>query len=276
MPPETKLSIIILTWNSREMLKECLNSVHASLRLKEFEIIVVDNGSRDGTGAMLREHFPEVTVIANSTNRGVAPARNQGLEIAKGNFLLFLDVDTIIPGSAIDTLIEYLGEHPRVGLVGPMLLYPEGELQYSCRRFPTIWTKLLRRVPIHAVESLLAEEQYRDWDHTTPRRVDYVIGACQLIRREAFEETGYLDGAMFYGPEDVDYCLRLARLGWDVVYDPHAVVIHKEQRVTKRRLFSKVTWKHVLALKRYFWKHRYGFSRKRLYARLQRGNEEST
>jgi len=265
-----KLSVIILTWNSKEMLCSCLSSLYSSLKISEYEVIVVDNGSRDGTTTMIAGNFPEIKLIKNAFNRGVAPARNQGLQIAHGKYILLLDVDTTVTVGAIDTLIDYLDKHPTVGLVGPKLFYLDGQLQYSCRKFPTLWTKVLRRIPIKAAERFLADELYKNQNHNSIQEVDYIIGACQLIRRKAIEEVGYLDEAMFYGPEDVDYCLRLQKAGWKVIYNPQAVVIHKEQRITKKRFFSKITWKHILSLMRYFHKHHYYLSKKKLYSQLGR------
>ena len=265
-----KLSVIILTWNSKEMLRLCLNSLYSSLKVSEYEVIVVDNGSQDSTTEMISNNFPEIKLIKNTSNKGVAPARNQGLQIAQGKYLLLLDVDTTVAVGTIDVLIDYLDKHSTIGLVGPKLFYPDGQLQYSCRKFPTVWTKVLRRVPVKAAERFLIDELYKSWDHNSVREVDYVIGACQLIRRKAIEEIGYLDNAMFYGAEDVDCCLRLQKADWKVVYNPHAIVIHKEQRITKKRLFSKITWKHILSLMRYFHKHHYYFSKRKLYSQLRR------
>lgn len=263
-----KLSVIILTWNSKEFLCACLSSLYASLQISDYEIIVVDNGSQDGTAETIRQDFPEINLIKNNSNRGVAPARNQALQVARGEFLLFLDVDTVVGNSAVETLIQFLEDNPAVGLVAPKLVYPNGQLQYSCRKFPTVWTKVLRRIPQKLAERFLSDELYEGWNYDSVREVDYVIGACQLIRRKVFEEVGYLDDRMFYGPEDVDYCLRLRMVGWKVTYNPKATIIHKEQRVTKSRFFSIVTWRHLLALIRYFNKHHYWFSRKKIYIRL--------
>ncbi len=264
-----KLSIIILTWNSKGMLKRCLQSIYNNTGVKDYEIIVIDNGSQDGTPEMLKANFPEVKIIRNNINRGVAPARNQGLKLAQGEYLLILDVDTIVKQRSIDTLIDFMERNKNVGLVGPKLIYPDGELQYSCRKFPTVPSKVFRRMPFHFARSFLRDEEYREWDHNSIREVDYVIGACQLIRRDALEEVGYLDDKMFYGPEDVDYCLRLRKANWGIVYNPNAEVIHDEQRITRRKLFNKITWKHIAALIWYFRKHKYYLSRKRLYAQLK-------
>jgi len=238
------LSIVILTWNSWALLEECLAALPSATAPLATEIIVVDNGSRDGTTAGLARH-PEITTITNVTNRGVAPGRNQGLCRARGEFAALLDVDTVPAPGAFATMVARLRADPAVGLVGPKLVDLDGGLQYSCRRFPTLLDKVCRRLPAGVGRALT---------------VDYVIGACQVIRRAALDHVGLLDEHIFYGPEDVDLCLRLQRAGWKVEYVPDAVVMHLERRVT-RKLLSSLTARHAYGLGYFFWKHRYLFRR---------------
>ena len=134
-----------------------------------------------------------------------------------------------------------------MGLVGPKLVGADGELQYSCRRFPTLVDKLLRRLPARFGRAVADDVELRWWDHAGVREVDYVIGACQLIRRSALDEVGLLDEHIFYGPEDVDLCLRMHRAGWQVEYVPAAVVTHLARRIT-RKLLSTLTVQHVHGL----------------------------
>ena len=155
----------------------------------------------------------------------------------------------------------------KVGLCGPKLTGADGELQLSCRRFPTLIDKLARRLPLMLAQNVNRKVEMADWDHRTIRAVDYVIGACQVIRRRALQEVGLFDECIFYGPEDVDLCLRLQQAGWSVVYNPEAVIVHKERRMT-RSLGSGLVWKHIYGLGYYFWKHGYLLSRKRLYSQL--------
>ena len=257
------LSVVIATWNARGLLENCLCSIYQSTSGVEFEIIVVDNASTDGTLNMLAA-FPEVKVIENQTNRGVAPARNQGIEIAKGRYILLLDADTMVTPGAIEALVEFMDNSHKVGLAGPKLISPEGELQLTCRHFPTVFSKILRRIPLSFAQDLLRRELLADWDHDSVGEVDYVIGACQIIRREALDEVGLLDDKIFYGPEDIDYCIRMWRKGWAVCYNPFAAVVHFEQRVTKGKLFSKLTWLHLRGLIYYFIKYGYLFDTSRL------------
>ena len=253
------LSIVILTWNSRALLEACLAALPAATAPLATEVIVIDNGSLDGTAEMLAGRRDVVTIV-NATNRGVAPARNQGLRAARGEFVALLDVDTEAAPGAFATLVARLRAEPEVGLVGPKLVDPDGRLQYSCRRFPTLVDKLCRRLPARFGRALIDDVELRSWDHAGVRSVDYVIGACQVIRRAALDQVGLLDENIFYGPEDVDLCLRMQRAGWRVEYVPQAVVMHLERRIT-RKLLSVLTARHVYGLGYFFWKHGYLLTR---------------
>lgn len=262
-----KASIVILTWNSTDLLQECLASLPQAATQDLCEVIVVDNGSRGKTPAALRFAFPWMQLVINRRNRGVAPGRNQGMQLTRGEYIILLDDDTVVPPETFDRLLAYMDGHPEVGLCGPKLLDSEGRLQLTCRLFPTLGDKLARQLPFAFARRMRQEAELEDWDHQTIREVDYVIGACQVIRRTALAAVGLLDERIFYGPEDVDLCLRLRQAGWKVVYNPEAVVLHKERRVA-RSFFSALSWRHFWGLSYYFWKHGYLFSRRKLYARL--------
>ncbi len=258
------LSIIILTWNTRDYLKKCLDSICETVKEIRYEVIVVDNASGDDTVQMVEEKYPDVILIRNYKNIGM-PARNQGLKIAKGRFLFLLDVDTIVLPGAVNLLVDYLAKNPDVGLVASKLVYLNGDLAYTCRKFPTVMSKLSRRIPAKWAQSLLEKEELRYWSYNSARETDYVIGACQMVRREAHERVGMFDEKIFYGPDDVDYCLRVWQKGFKVVYNPEATIIHVGRRITRGKLLSKVSCRHLHSMAYYFFKHRYLFSRKRLY-----------
>ena len=264
---QVAVSVIILTWNSEREIEACLASLELGLRAYSSEIIVIDNGSRDRTCAIVRETRPDAQLLCNPDNRGVAPARNQGIRLAQGEYILILDDDTVVQPDALDSLIRYMEIQPKVGLCGPKLTGADGELQLSCRQFPTLIDKLARRLPSAVARKVTRTVEMADWDHRTIRQVDYVIGACQVIRRRALQEVGLFDERIFYGPEDVDICLRLQQAGWSVVYNPEAVIVHEERRMT-RSLRSSLVWKHIWGLAYYFWKHGYLLSRQRLCSRL--------
>ncbi len=268
-----KVSVVILTWNSVSAIESCLTALPAGLTVSH-EVIVVDNGSQDQTLTVLRSRFPHVQLVENQSNRGVAPARNQGIRCARGEYILLLDDDTIVHPAALDQLVQLLDSRPEIGLCGPKLVDAEGRLCLSCRLFPTLLDKLGRRFPSALTRRAVQRAELADWTHDTLRPVDYMIGACQLIRRRALEEVGPLDERIFYGPEDIDLCLRMHQAGWQVVYQPAAVVTHAEQRLARSAL-SHLGWKHLRGLAYYFWKHGYIVSRRALYARLPNAPRES-
>lgn len=253
------LSVIIVCWNEHHHLGPCLAALAPPANVAAMEVVVVDNGSDDGSAAWLRERYPAVRVVANATNRGVAPARNQGLDATTGTYRVLLDADTVVQPGALEALVAGMERYPAAGLSGPKLVDPARRLQYSCRAFPTALSKLARQAPAPVRARVLRREEYRDWDHAQPRWVDYVIGACQCIRGSVLECVGRLDERIFYGPEDVDFCLRLWRAGHRVLYNPAAVVAHHEQRSARRSAARYA--RHFGALWYFFRKHGYLFRR---------------
>lgn len=256
------VSVVILTWNSVGKIEPCLDALGQGTQVPD-EIIVVDNGSTDQTRAVLAKQYPVVRVIANRHNRGVAQARNQGLVAVRGEYLLVLDDDTAVQPDALARLVSVLDTNPAVAVCGPQLLggaHQPGDLNPS---FPTLWNKVRR----WRNSSLKNGNSSGNGTPSGMQNVDYVIGACHLIRRAALDEVGPYDERIFYGPEDIDFCLRLRRAGWQVVSEPAAQVIHTEQRIA-RSVLSALGRKHATGLLYYFWKHRYGLSRKQLYAYL--------
>jgi N-acetylglucosaminyl-diphospho-decaprenol L-rhamnosyltransferase len=239
----------------RDLLLRCLDSLEASIP-PDWEIIVVVNADVDGTAAATRVRFPRVRLIVNARNRGVGRARNQGLAVASGDVVVLLDADTEALPGALEALAATLMAEPDIGVVGPQLVSSSGDPQRTARTFPTILTKVRRRAPT-PLRRLLPSDDLAD--SANPREVGYVIGACQAIRSVALEEVGNLDEGIFYGPEDVDLCLRMWKSGWRVVWDPTVTIMHHEQRATRRRLLSTLTLRHGAGLARYFMKHRYLF-----------------
>jgi len=270
------VSVVILTWNSMRHVGRCLGSLMGSdLCELDSEIIVIDNGSVDGTREYLEElqasgsdgrggaaqAKPCIRTVFNTENRGVAPARNQGLKLARGEYIMILDVDTVVPKRCFSILTSIMSANLRIGVLAPRLQSEDGSLQYSCRRFPTLVSKLARRLPGSWAERVVRADYMVATDGLV--YVDYAIGAAQFIRRKALNEVGWLDERIFYGPEDVDFCLRMWQSGWAVAHVPDPVIVHHESRITKRRLLSKVAVRHIIGLVYYFVKHRYLFGQPR-------------
>ena len=252
------VSIAILSWNCREKLKACIDSVLRNPAAASQEIIVVDNGSADGTHEMLQKDYPMVVVLKNKHNRGVSGGRNQAMRQAKGRYILHLDSDIIVHPGSLFRLLAYMEEHPNVGLAGCKLLLPDGSVQYSCRRFPTVLSKISRRIRTHYGNRLLAIEDYTDRSHDGCWTVDYVVGACQLLRREVLDSVGFYDEHIFYGPEDIDYCRRVWAAGYSVDYVADATLTHDYRRITHRYPVSRMALRHAAGLVYYFWKWRHG------------------
>lgn len=245
------VSIVIISWKMKDLLHKCLQTIYKFTKDVSFEVIVIDNNSLDGTSEMIETNFPHIKLIKNSENKGVAPARNQGLKEAKGKYILILDADMELVENSVKKLFDFMEATPSCGIVGGKLVDKNLNLQYSCKRFPTLLAFIFRRLewikPIKN-SSTLRHHTMEDWDHNEIKEVDYVIGACQFFRKEVIEKIGFYDDKIFYGPEDIDFCLRIWKAGWKVYYYPHTYIIHHEQRITKKNLFSKISLKHFAGI----------------------------
>ena len=253
------LSVIIITWNMRSMLEGLLESLGRHTTGIVYETIVIDNASEDGTSEMVRKKFPSVRLVGNTENRGVAAARNQGFQLASGRYLMTLDADMLLVENSLATLVRFMDEMTNAGVCGCKLVATDGSVQPSARRFPTPAAFLMRRLdvlPFVKNGSVLRRHEMAEWDRSDNRAVDYVIGACQVIRREAMEQVGVLDEHIFYGPEDLDYCLRMQNHGWKVFFVADTRIIHYEQRATRKRLLSRLSLRHLAGIFYLFKKHK--------------------
>ncbi|HEY6191516.1 MAG TPA: glycosyltransferase family 2 protein, partial [Bacteroidota bacterium] len=238
----------IATANRAGQLADTLASLARIRTVGDTELIVVDNNSKDGTAEMIRSDFPDAVLIENEVNRGVAPSRNQALRRAKGRYALILDADMLLVENSLRQMVDFMDRTADAGICACALISPEGFIQPSARRYPSPFVFVLRRlVSFDAARrsAALRRHEMADWDRTSVLDVDYVIGACQMIRREALDQVGLLDEKIFYGPEDIDYCLRMYRNGWKVYFYPHTRIIHIEQRITKKKLFSRMSFLHL-------------------------------
>lgn len=220
-----KLSTVIVNWNTREMLSQCLESIREVKIDGGHEIYVVDNASSDGSSQMVGQLFPEVRLIENKENLGFATANNQAMRLSKGEYILLLNSDTRVLSGALEGMVEFMDTHAQAGACGARLLNPDGTLQPSCSPDPTLRSEFARLFHLGGVRP----DGYHimeDWDTRLPQSVDVVLGACLLIRRSAMEEVGYLDEDFFMYSEEVDYCRRVRLAGWKIYWVPTAQVIH--------------------------------------------------
>jgi hypothetical protein len=249
-PPD--LSIVIVNWNVRELLRCCLVSIAGSdglvvagldtLRYStnggwRGEVIVIDNASTDGSGSMLAQDFPWAQAIANQENLGFTRANNQGLAASRGRYVLFLNPDTELAPAALGLLLDHAETHPQVGVIGPQLRYGDGSLQSSRRRFPTLATFFLESTVVQhwwPRNSVLARYYVLDHPDDAVSQVDWVVGACMLVRRAMLEQIGGFDEGFFMYSEELDLCRRAVDAGWQVVYLPGAVVTHYEGKSSEQ------------------------------------------
>jgi len=228
------LSICIVNWNTVGLLTDCLRSIWEREQEVTFEVIVVDNASRDGSADALREAFPQVCLIANEENVGFARANNQAMEVAEGRYVLLLNSDTRVLPGALAGMVRYADAHPQVGIVGPRLLNPDGTFQRSCwRGFPSVGSALVDAFYLWRLaprSRLVRSSELLDVSGDGPVRVDHVLGACMLVRAEAIREVGGMDGSFFLFLEETDWCYRIARAGWGVHFLPEAQIVHYGQQ----------------------------------------------
>jgi GT2 family glycosyltransferase len=252
-PSGVRLSILIVSYNCRELLLGCLESVFATVRTCPFEVIVVDNASTDGSVEEATRRFPTVTFIENDQNHWFSGATNQAMLASAGEYLLCLNPDTVCHRDAVDGLVSFLDSHPSAAVAGPRLLNGDGSLQASGRNFLTARRLVLQHAfPWKAAPNIWRKRAVLEyWDHDETIMVDWLIGACILVRRSAVEEVGLKDEGFPMFHEETDWCFRFHRAGWEVWFIDSAIVTHFGGRTTIRR------WGRQLVLEFYKGKHRF-------------------
>ncbi|MCA9874348.1 MAG: glycosyltransferase family 2 protein [Anaerolineales bacterium] len=238
-PPD--LSIIIVNWNVRDLLRACLESIDQNRAGLDLEVIVVDSASGDGSAAMLAADFPWVTLIACTENVGFPRGNNLGIAKANGRYILLLNPDTVVVGQALATLLTYLQDHPDVGVVGPQLLNADGSVQSSRRRFPTLATAFFESTWLESMApgSLLDRYYVRDVPDQQTAEVDWVTGACMMAPSALVEAVGGLDEAYYMYSEELDWCRRIKAAGWRIVYLPEAQIIHYEGKSSEQAVVAR-------------------------------------
>jgi N-acetylglucosaminyl-diphospho-decaprenol L-rhamnosyltransferase len=219
------LSIIIVNWNTSKLLFQCLESIYGSEPRSTFEIIVVDNGSTDDSIGMITTNFPDVHIISNDRNFGFAKANNQGIAVAKGRYVLLLNSDTIVLPGVFDEMIRVADLNPQTGVIGPKLLNMDGTLQKSWSSFPSFISELVGK-----------NFRIRHPVVTIPNTydVDWIMGACMLVRAATIQDVGKMDEDYFFYSEETDWCFRIKKKNWKVWYLTSAEIYHLGGGSTKR------------------------------------------
>ena len=222
------LSIVIVNWNTRDVLAACLRSVVDNLAGLRAEIFVVDNASMDGSQAMVREQYPEVRLIENTENRGFAPANNQALRLARGHHVLLLNSDTLVLGDVLAQSVRYVEAHPAVGVMGCRVLNEDRSLQRTCLRYPSVFNMFLMTAGVSNFKwpRFCGREHMIHWRRDNEREVDVVSGCYMVVRRAALDQVGLLDESFFFCGEEADWCRRFRAAGWQLRFAPVGEIIH--------------------------------------------------
>jgi GT2 family glycosyltransferase len=259
MNARPEVSVVVVSFRARDDVMLCLGSLRDHVEIPH-EAIVVDDGSGDGTVEAVRERFPDARVLAKPRNEGLVAGRNSALPLVQGRFVLMLDSDTEVTAGAVEALAAVLDREPEVGLVGPKLVYPGGELQLSCRRYPPFLAPLTRRGPyarLRPDDPSHHRHLMMDFDHASERPVVWVAGAAQMWRAELTRRIGGFDPHVSsYGGEDLDWCLRVWAAGLEVRYAPQSVIVHNWRKVTRKSQFGRKSWRAFRDWYYLQWKHR--------------------
>ena len=254
------VSVVIVGWNARHYLKLCLESLAAAPPRRSMETFVVDNASADGSAEMIEARFPWVKLIKSGENLGFAKGNNLAIRQCQGRYIALVNPDVIVLPGCLDALADFLDQNPRVGNVGPRVLNPDMTLQSSCRRFPTLWNNFCQATGLATRfknSRLFAGEHMLYFPYDRTMAVDVVVGCFSMIRREAFEAVGLLDEELFMYGDDLDWCRRCWKAGWEVVFFPGGQAIHDRGKITAPYpvRFAVAQQRSVL----YYWTKHHGF-----------------
>jgi len=244
------ISIIIVNWNTKNLLISCIDSIYNNISNLHFEIIVVDNGSQDGSITAVKEKYPNIILIANNKNLGFAVANNMAFKLMKGKYALLLNTDCILTKGAIEELFNFMEKHPEAGICCGQLLNMDGSKQNSFSSFPSIFFYLINESLLKFIWPSKFPSKYKSYSF--PIKVDSCIGACMLIRKKALKDVGYFDEDYFFFFEETDMAYRMKKKGWEIYFIPSAYIYHAQGKSVGAKPYSRMM----------FYKSRYIFFKK--------------
>lgn len=259
-----ELSIIVTHYKNPDLLKVCIDSIKKNVSLSDYEIIVSDSETQEKTELMMREDYPEIKFLSSDKNIGFSMTVNNGLEVAWGKYILILNGDIIVKKDSVENLLDYVKNHPEVGIVGPQLLNFNETSQPSTFRFYTPLTIVYRRTPLGRLgfaKKHLDEFLMKDFDHQSVKEVDWIMGSALMTSRVAVEKVGLMDDRFKLYFEDTDWCRRFWEQDLKVVYFPGSQMFHYHGRgsagksVIQSLLSNKLTWIHIISAIKYFVKY---------------------
>lgn len=253
------LSVVIVNWNVRDLLRRCLASVYRFTGGIDAEVFVVDNASADGSVEMVQREFPQVRLIANDENRGFARANNQALRECAGRYLLLLNPDTELIDNAFKRMVEWMDSRPDAACLASKLIYPDGTVQRTCRHFPSFCTDLMEALYLDALfprSPFFNRYRMGGWEYTGTREVDQPSGACLLVRASALERAGLMDERLFMYYDEVDLCYRIKKLGGRIYFTDTITVVHHGNASSKQA--REACEHHLYASRLLFFRKQYG------------------
>jgi GT2 family glycosyltransferase len=255
------ISFIILSFNSDTYLKNCFDSIIIKCKVEKlsFEIVVIDNGSKDASHNIIKNYTEEYPCIFKfillNKNMGTTYPRNLGFKKSKGRIVCILDSDTQLMNGTLVDIFDILNNDKKIGLVAPKLLLSNNSIQNSVKKFPVFINKLKKILNIFFNLKMQHDDFYVDFNFNEIKYVDTAISACWFFRREVFVNVGMLDENIFYSPEDLDYCMRLKKFDYKIVYYPYFLIRHDTQQISHKKPFSILSLKHFFGLIYYYRKH---------------------
>lgn len=252
-----RLSIAIVNWNTQNDLQRCLSSIYRHPPKAEFETIVVDNASPDGSAEMVRERFPQALLVANDRNAGYAEGNNRAMRMASGDYVLLLNPDTEVGPTTLDTLVAFGERHPDMAAVGCRLVGTDGRVQSSCRSFPDprgVLFEYLRLSRLFPSSRLFGSYRMTYFDYAHEAEVDQPMASCLLLSRASIEDIGLIDEAFPVFFNDVDWCYRAKQKGWKIYFTPDAEIQHLGGASTKQVRPAMIRESHA-SFKRFYEKH---------------------
>jgi GT2 family glycosyltransferase len=224
-----KISVVIVSWNTKSFLLQCLDSIQRQYPADELEVLVVDNASSDGSPEAVRANYPTVKLICNEGNDGFAKGNNIGIRASTGDYLFLINSDVVVSNGCFESLVRHMDTHPEIGMLGPKILGVDNKIQRNCMGFPSLWNTLCRAVALDSLfprSRLFGSHFLTFWNFDDTRPVDVINGCFWVLRRSAVDEVGLLDERFFMYAEDVDWCKRFTQKGWQVVFFAEAEALH--------------------------------------------------
>jgi GT2 family glycosyltransferase len=225
------LTIIIVNWNTKDLLERCLHSVFSTQKNLSFKVIVVDNASSDGSVEMIKKRFPAVFLIENKQNMGFAKANNQAFKFTKNTkYVLLLNSDTVLLNKTLQVMMEFMDRNPKAGIAAPALRLPDGKFQIVGASYPSLITAFNYFLFLYRLSPKVFKGSFIDQRRlqkiTNPIKIDWVAGTCMLVRKDVIDKAGGLDESYFMYAEDIEWCERIKKRGWEIYYFPHVEIIH--------------------------------------------------